>query len=199
MCQNVCRAHDCSFVRLKSLFPFESTFQFPRRSLFSFEVISDKLDSLIFKTPCSSLFIDERISFRKRLFIDFFFHAHKSLNDDIRQRKRKRKSRYLMKVQNRLIYSAITFEIHLLNHHYRFRWKRRREEEEEKEENPFSASSDSSRSDFFCSEKREKKRANLIWKPEMKIPVISAFDSFILLHLRFWWFVRQPWETPGKR
>lgn len=86
-----------------------------------------------------------------------------------------------MKVENHLIYSAITFEIHLLNHHYHFvkiDAKKKRGKRKNAGKNPFSASSDS-----FGIEDGSKKKIefNLETGDENSGNIRSDFS--ILLHL----------------
>lgn len=189
MARNVCRARDCSFVRLKS-FPFHwqtadlQSERISRRSFFS-------LESLILETRSSLNFIEK--SAEKKPFHWFLTRAAacskpwwQFLEEAGAEKEelwwRWKVVLFILPSPLKSISSIIIITS----------WERRKEKGEKKKmegkKNPFSASSDS-----FGAEDSSKKKSNLIWKPEMKTPVISAqifpFSSTFLC-VRFWWFVR---------
>lgn len=80
------------------------------------------------------------------------------------------------------------FKIHLLNHHYHFMKEARVKNGK--------ILFFSSIIRFFSNDEDEKgKKTNLIWKPEMKTPVISV----LIFHSRARWFARQSSTKPASQ
>lgn len=111
-------------------------------------------------------------------------------------KKRNGKRRCLMKVENRLIYSAITFEIHLLNHHYHFvkvRWKKF---ERKNGKILFHHHQRSAQSSFYVLKTAAKKvEFNLKTGDENSCNIrfdfsILAYTFLRVVVLQSWWFVQ---------
>lgn len=168
MCTDACLVHDCSF---KS---------------FAFDC---KNESICWSFACP-------LSHQLRHFLIINFHRHpfhwlhprnvflERVMMTIFKGSSSGKGGCLMEVENHLIYFAITFEIHLLHHHYHF-VKTTGKRGKEKIGKSFFSIIRSFQSSFIV---EDGKKSNLIWKPEMKTPVISAL-IFPFSFFRVW-FVR---------
>lgn len=160
----MCHAHDCSFVKLKSFHSHSQTAnlkseRFSCRSFFSF-------DSLIFQTRSSLIFIEWNLSHWFPASIaqsndDNFFKEALTEKDDFWWRWKI----FLFILPSPL--ESISSIIIIIS------WKRRkRKRGKEKMEKKKKSFFDIIR--FVRHWKRQQKKSNLIWKPEMKTPVISA-------------------------